>query len=161
MTEGAGPAPGDGLGERLSRAAAVAALQHTLAHGGARLAAALTYYATLSLAPALIVLVSLVGLLGGHAEARVETVLDAVGEVAPGAVVQALEGPVTSVARGDDAGAFLRVGLAVALWAASGYVGAFSWTAELACGVSRHEGFRRRAPRQFAIAAATLVAWRR
>lgn len=133
------------------------ALRSTLAHGGTRLAAALTYYATLSLAPALIVVVSLVGLLGGESGANAAAMLDAVSEVAPPAVVKALEGPVTSVARGDYAGEFFWIGLATALWAASGYVGTFIWAVDLVCAVGCREPLWRRLPRQLAIAAATLV----
>lgn len=133
------------------------ALRSTLEHGGSRLAAALTYYATLSLAPALIVLVSLVGLFGDESGANAAAVLEAVGEVAPPAVVEALEGPVTSITRGDYAGEFFWVGLVVALWAASAYVGTFIWTADLVCSAERREPTWRRLPRQLAIAAASLL----
>jgi len=133
------------------------ALQGTLAHGGTRLAAALTYYAALSLAPALIVLVSLVGLLGDGSGANADAILEAVGEVAPPAAVEALRGPVESVARGDYATEFFWVGLLLALWAASGFVSTFIWAADLMCEVERREPSWRRIPRQLAIAAASLV----
>lgn len=157
MTEATGPAPGDESKVSLSRALLVAVFRRALAHGGTRLAAALTYYATLSLAPAVIVLVSLVGLFGGDPGARADTVLEAVGDVAPEAVVEALEGPVQSMVRGDDAGTFLWLGLVVALWAASGYVGAFMWATDVLCDRARREPLWRRLPRQVAIAAAALI----
>ena len=133
------------------------ALRSTLAHGGTRLAAALTYYATLSLAPAMIVLVSLIGLVGGGSEQNGEVILEAVGEVAPPAVVEALEGPVEAIARGDYAGEFFWIGLILALWAASGYVGTFIWAADVMCQVERRESALRRIPRQLVIAVASLV----
>jgi membrane protein len=136
---------------------ALLALRRTLDHGGTRLAAALTYYSTLSLAPAVIVLVSVVGLFGDESGARAAGILEALGEVAPAAVVDALEGSVESVTRGDSAGEFFWLGLALALWAASGYVGAFIWAADLACGSGRREPTWRRVPRQLAIAAASLL----
>jgi len=135
----------------------VVAFRRTLEDGGTRLAGALTYYATLSLAPALIVLVSVVGLFGDASGANAAAILDAVGEVAPPAVVDALEGPVTSIVRGDYAGEFFWLGLAVALWAASGYVGTFIWAADLVCAVERREPAWRRIPRQLAIAVVTLL----
>jgi membrane protein len=133
------------------------AVRSTLAHGGTRLAAALTYYATLSLAPAMIVLVSLIGLIGGGSEQNGEAILEAVGEVAPPAVVDALEGPVEAIARGDYAGEFFWVGLILSLWAASGYVGTFIWAADVMCEVERREPALRRIPRQLAIAVVSLV----
>ena len=79
------------------------------------------------------------------------------GEVAPPAVVEALEGPVEAIARGDYAGEFFWVGLVLALWAASGYVGTFIWAADVMCEVERREPALRRIPRQLAIAVASLV----
>jgi membrane protein len=132
------------------------ALRGTLAHGGTRLAAALTYYAALSLAPALIVLVSLVGLLGDGSGANADAILEAVGDVAPPAAVEALRGPVESIARGDYATEFFWVGLLLALWAASGFVSTFIWAADVMCEVERREPSWRRIPRQLAIAAVSL-----
>lgn len=146
-------APARGAWHRLP----VLAARRTLEHGGTRLAAALTYYATLSLAPAMIVIVSLVGLLGGGSGQNADEILEAVGEVAPPAVVEALEGPVEGIARGEYAGEFFWVGLVLALWAASGYAGTFIWAADVMCEVERREPALRRIPRQLAIAVASLV----
>jgi membrane protein len=88
-------------------------------------AAALTYYAILSLFPALLVLVSGLRLLG---PAVVNTVVDNLSAaVAPGAVRQILRGAIDNIQRGGQgtAGLLAVVGLAAALWSASGYVGAF------------------------------------
>jgi membrane protein len=154
---GAAPGSGDAPQPAAAYRLPLTALQDTLAHGGTRLAAALTYYAALSLAPALIVLVSLVGLLGGGSAANAEAILEALGEVAPPAAVEALRGPVESIARGDYADEFFWLGLFVALWAASGFVSTFIWAADLMCEVERREPTWRRVPRQLAIAAASLL----
>jgi membrane protein len=87
-------------------------------------AAALTYYGVLSLFPALIALVSIVGLVGDPATVT-RVLLDIVSKLSPTAV-DSLEGPIREItANRGGAGIALVVGLAAALWSASNYVGAF------------------------------------
>ncbi|GAA3209980.1 YihY/virulence factor BrkB family protein [Oerskovia jenensis] len=89
------------------------------------LAAALTYYAVLASAPALLAVVSLIGLVG-DSEKIVAQVLDVASSVVPADAMATIEPLVEQVAGGSDrAGLALIVGLVVALWSASGYVGAF------------------------------------
>ncbi len=85
------------------------------------LAAALTYYGVLSIFPALIVLVSLLGLLGRQDAAEVVGSLTA---LAP-AEVRDLLGQGLSQVRSTGAGLAAVIGLVLALWAASGYIAAF------------------------------------
>lgn len=87
-------------------------------------AAALTYYAVLSLFPAAIVLTALLGLLG-DSRVSVSSMLEFVGEVAPADAVETVQGPLESVVGGQGSGALLSVGLLFALWSATGYVSAF------------------------------------
>jgi membrane protein len=86
-------------------------------------AAALTYYAVLSIFPALLVLVSLVDLAG---QGTIEALLDNLGRVAPGSVNEILATAIRNLqqTRGS-AGVLALVGLGVALWSASGYIAAF------------------------------------
>lgn len=87
------------------------------------LAAALTYYAILAIFPALLALVSIVGLLSKPAA---RSLTDNITRVAPSAVRSTLTGIVTQAqASGDKALIPLIIGVAVALWSASGYVAAF------------------------------------
>jgi membrane protein len=88
-------------------------------------AAALTYYGLLSLFPGLIALISIVGLVGDPNGAT-ETITEIVTTIGPQSAAQTFAGPIESVAsdRGTAGTAFV-FGLAVALWSASGYVGAF------------------------------------
>ena len=88
-------------------------------------AAALTYYGLLSLFPALIALVSIIGLVGDP-ETTTRKVTEVVTELGPDSAAETFRGPVESIAthRGTAGIAFV-LGLAVALWSASGYVGAF------------------------------------
>ncbi len=88
-------------------------------------AAALTYYGLLSLFPGLIALVSIVGLVGDPKGAT-QTITEVVTAIGPQSAAQTFAGPIESVAsdRGTAGTAFV-LGLALALWSASGYVGAF------------------------------------
>jgi membrane protein len=88
-------------------------------------AAALTYYGLLSLFPALIALVSIVGLVGDPATTT-KTLTDMVTKLGPSSAADTFAGPIKSITghRGA-AGILFVVGLATALWSASGYVGAF------------------------------------
>ncbi|MGJ9413801.1 YihY/virulence factor BrkB family protein [Aeromicrobium sp. CF4.19] len=88
------------------------------------LAAALTYYSVLALFPALIALVSLLGVVGQGAS-TVDAVLDIAGDFVPAATLDTIEPVVTSMTETPAAGLGLLVGLLGALWSASGYVGAF------------------------------------
>jgi YihY family inner membrane protein len=86
-------------------------------------AAALTYYAVLSIFPALLVLISLVDLAG---QGTIQALLDNLGRVAPGSVNDVLAAAIRNLqqTRGS-AGVLALVGLAAALWSASGYIAAF------------------------------------
>jgi membrane protein len=88
-------------------------------------AAALTYYAVLSIFPALIALISIVGLVADPATiTRVLT--DTISQLGPSSTVETLQKPIQEItASSGKAGLALIIGLAGALWTASGYVGAF------------------------------------
>jgi membrane protein len=112
---------------RLPRRSWWAALRRTVrGYGNDNLtdwAAALTYYAVLSVFPGLLVLVSLLGLVG---HAATDRLLGTVGTLAPGPARQILTGSVHGVSQAHGAAGVLAIlGLAGALWSASGYVGAF------------------------------------
>ncbi|WP_221933718.1 YihY/virulence factor BrkB family protein [Aeromicrobium piscarium] len=88
------------------------------------LAAALTYYATLSLFPALLAVVSLLGVVG-QADRTTDAVLDVLADLLPSSTVDTLRGPIETLANAPTAGLALVTGVLGALWTASGYVGAF------------------------------------
>jgi membrane protein len=88
-------------------------------------AAALTYYGLLSLFPALIALVSIIGLVGDPASTT-RTVTQIVTKLGPSSAADTFAGPIKSItSHRSAAGILLVVGLATALWSASSYVGAF------------------------------------
>ncbi|MFL5828238.1 MAG: YihY/virulence factor BrkB family protein, partial [Thermoleophilaceae bacterium] len=88
-------------------------------------AAALTYYSVLSLFPALLCLVALLGVLGQYPQ-TVDSIMSIIGKVAPASTVQSIRGPIEGVVKSKGgAGALLGVGLLGSIWSASGYLGAF------------------------------------
>lgn len=88
------------------------------------LAAALTYYAVLALFPAAIAILSLVGLVGQDEE-TVDTLLQILRDVGASGAADTLGPTLTELSQTRNAGLGLIIGLVVALWSASGYVGAF------------------------------------
>jgi membrane protein len=86
-------------------------------------AAALTYYGVLAIFPALIALVSILGLVGTSAT---QPLLDNLAQVAPGPVKDILTNTLENLQKSrGSAGVMFFVGLGVALWSASGYVAGF------------------------------------
>jgi membrane protein len=88
-------------------------------------AATLTYYGLLALFPALIVLVSIVGLVGDP-QSTTNTLTDIVTSVGPESAAATFEGPIRQVTESrSTAGFALIASTLIALWSASGYLGAF------------------------------------
>ena len=88
-------------------------------------AATLTYYGLLSLFPALIALVSIVGLVGDP-QSTTNTLTDIVNKVGPDSAASTFEGPIRQVTESRaTAGFALVTSTLIALWSASGYLGAF------------------------------------
>jgi membrane protein len=88
-------------------------------------AAALTYYGLLALFPALIALLSLVGLFADP-QSTTKTITDIVTQIGPSSAAQTFAGPIQSITSNQSAAGIIFVaGLVVALWSASKYVGAF------------------------------------
>lgn len=89
------------------------------------IAAALTYFAVLSLFPGLIAIFSLLGVIG-QGQAASDAVLDIVDQVAPEDIADTIREPIEQIASSPAAGFALVTGILLAIWSASGYVGAFS-----------------------------------
>jgi membrane protein len=86
-------------------------------------AAALTYYGVLSIFPALIALVSIIGLIGDSAT---KPLLDNLGGFAPGPAHDILENALNGLTQSRGGASLLFiVGIAGAIWSASAYIGAF------------------------------------
>jgi membrane protein len=87
-------------------------------------AAALTYYSVLSLFPFLVVLVSLLGVLGS--QDSIDGMLRIVDDLGSGSAADTVRPVIENIVENSGtAGVALVLGVAVGLWSASGYIGAF------------------------------------
>jgi membrane protein len=119
-------------------------------------AAALTYYAILALFPALAALVSILGLVGDPVTTT-NTLLDIVRQIAPEQVAQ-LEQPIADLtSKRSAAGVALIVSLALALWSASAYVGAFIRADNAIYEVEEGRPFWRLRPLQIVVTLVVIV----
>jgi membrane protein len=119
-------------------------------------AAALTYYGVLALFPALIALVSVVGLLG---ESTVNALVENIKEIpATGAGKTAVLKTIDSISshRREALGAFI-LGIGLALWSASGYVGAFIRASNTIYETEEGRPFYRLRPLQLAVTLAVVL----
>ncbi|MDX6685668.1 MAG: rane protein [Baekduia sp.] len=118
-------------------------------------AAALTYYGILAIFPAIIALVSIIGLVGPSAT---QPLLDNLGALAPGPANDILSGAVKQVANGrSSAGVAFVVGLVLAIWSASGYVGAFARAANAIYEVGEGRPFWKLRPIQLAVTTVMIL----
>ena len=86
-------------------------------------AAALTYYGILAIFPALLVVVSVIGLIG---ESATDTLIENLEEVAPGPAQEIFTNAIRNLeGAGGASGVALVIGLGGAIWASSGYVNGF------------------------------------
>jgi membrane protein len=117
-------------------------------------AAALTYYGVLSIFPALIALVSIVGIVGDPATVT-RALTDVISSIGPASAVETFKGPIEGITKSSGtAGILLLVGIASALWTASGYVGAFMRASNVIYEVEEGRSFFKLRPLQMLV---TLV----
>lgn len=120
-------------------------------------AAALTYYGLLSLFPALIALISLVGLFADPQETT-RKLTEIVNQIGPETASDTFAGPIESLTSNRAAsGALLVVGLLASLWSASGYVGAFMRAANSVHDTSEERPFWKLRPLQLALTLAMVL----
>ena len=118
-------------------------------------AAALTYYGVLSIFPALIVLVSIVGLAGDSAT---QSLLDNVNALGPGPAQDIVTGAIKQISGSQGtAGVAFVLGLAAALWSASGFIGAFTRAANVVYEVGEGRPFWKLRPLQLGMTLLLLI----
>jgi membrane protein len=118
-------------------------------------AAALTYYGILSIFPALVALVSIVGLVGRSAT---NALLENLGAFAPGPAKQILANALNELAAAKGAaGILFLVGLAGALWSASGYIRAFMRAANVIWDVEEGRPIWKTLPLRLAVTLVLVV----
>jgi membrane protein len=118
-------------------------------------AAALTYYAILSIFPALLVLVAVLGLIG---DSVTQPLLDNLKTVAPGPAQDIFTNAIRNLQKSQGAaGVLFVVGLLAALWSASGYIGAFTKAANAIWDVEEGRPPWRTIPLRLAVTTLMLV----
>jgi len=120
-------------------------------------AAALTYYSLMSLFPALIALVAIVGLVFDPQEVT-DAITDVVTQLGPSSASETFSGPIESITSNSTAsGVLLIVGVSLALNAASGYVGTFIRASNIIWETPEGRGFFKLRPLQIAITLAMIM----
>ena len=118
-------------------------------------AAALTYYAVLSIFPGLLVVVSLLGLLGKSATQPLITNLT---QAAPTSVRQIISNAVGNLQHGHGAAGFAAIiGIVLALWSASGYIAAFMRAANVVWDVPEGRPFWKITPVRIGVTVLIMV----
>lgn len=120
------------------------------------LAAALTYYAVLAIFPGILALLSLLGLFG-QAQSTTNQVLEIVGQFAPRDTLETIRPTIEGLASNQAAGLTFVIGLAGAIWSASGYVNAFSRAMNRVYEVEEGRGFLKLRPQMLLVTIVVLV----
>lgn len=120
-------------------------------------AAALTYYGLLSLFPALIAMVSLIGIFGDPRTTTAK-LTEIIEELGPASAAETFEGPIKSIVQDQGtAGLAFVLGLAAAFWSASGYVGAFTRASNIIYETTEGRPFWKLRPLQIAVTLAMIA----
>jgi membrane protein len=121
------------------------------------LAAALTYYSVLALFPGLLAVVSIMGLVGADNDAMRSTILDVLAPLVDDSTLESVRKLIDQLSASQAAGYALVIGLAGALWSASGYIGAFSRAMNRVYGVEEGRPFWKLRPLQLLITVVSVA----
>ena len=118
-------------------------------------AAALTYYGVLAIFPAILALVSILGLMG---PSTTQPLIDNLGKVARGPAKDIVTAAIENLQRSQGAaGVLFVVGLAAALWSASGYVAAFMRASNAIYDVEEGRPFWKKGPVRLGVTLVLLL----
>jgi membrane protein len=118
------------------------------------IAAGLTYYAVLAVVPGLIVLLSILGL----THTNTSLIENQVHSVVPGSAASVIQTLITQASHNHSgAGIAAIVGVVIALWSASGYVGAFMRAANRVYNIGEGRPIWKKAPIRLGITAFAVV----
>lgn len=118
-------------------------------------AAALTYYGVLAIFPALLALVSILGLLG---PSTIDSVIKNLSSIAPGSVRDILTTALEQLKGGQGKALIaLIVGIVLALWSASGYVAAFMRASNIVYDIGEGRPVWKTLPVRLGITAAVVI----
>jgi membrane protein len=118
-------------------------------------AAALTYYAILSIFPALLALVSILGVIG---QSATQPLIDNLSSVAPGPAKDILTNALKGLQSNKGTSSVtLIIGLVAAIWSASGYIGAFMDAANAVWDAPEGRPFWKKIPLRLGVTIVMLV----
>lgn len=118
-------------------------------------AAALTYYGVLAVFPALLALVSVLGLIG---DSVTQPLLDELATATPGPVQEILTDAIENLqGSGGASGLFFVIGLLGAVWSASGYVAGFMRASNAIHGVEEGRSFLKALPTRVGLTVLLMV----
>jgi membrane protein len=120
------------------------------------LAAALTYYAVLSLFPAALALIAILGLVGQD-RSTIDSVLQVLNDVGASSAVATVRPALEHLMASQASGPALVIGVVGALWSASGYIGAFGRAMNRVYEVGEGRPFWKLRPLQIAITVIALL----
>ena len=123
---------------------------------GPDLAGSLTYYGVLSLFPAILVVISLLGVFGQGA-ATADAMMGMLADVAPDEILDPVRAPIESLVTTPAAGLALIVGTTVALWSSSRYVWALGRAMNRVFGVDEGRPLWRVMPAGLGLTALLIV----
>jgi membrane protein len=119
-------------------------------------AASLTYYGVLALFPGLLAIASLLALIGQGGRAM-DALFDIVEQFAPADALDVIEEPLEQFSTSPAAGWGFVTGLVLAIWSASGYVGAFSKAMNRVYEIDEGRPFWKLRPMQVVVTIIVLV----
>lgn len=119
-------------------------------------AASLTYYGVLALFPGLLALTSLLALVG-QGQRAINGLFKIVEQFAPSDALDIIREPIEDFSASPAAGLGFVTGLLIAIWSASGYVGAFSRAMNQIYEIDEGRPFWKLRPMQLLVTIITLV----
>ena len=120
-----------------------------------RLAAALTYYAVLSVVPGLIVLISVVGFVGHNVASRVTSQVES---LVPGSIAAFVHSLINQAQhQKGGAGITAVIGLVIALWSTSSYVNAFRQASNIIYGIGEGRPIWKTIPLRLGVTVVAVV----
>lgn len=143
------------LGRGRKRSILINSIRNVITDQGLDLAAGLAFYALLSMAPATLALVSMLGVVG-EAKSTTEAVLSLAAELSSEAS-EAIRPLVTELVSSSAAGLTLIASVLVAIWSSSKYVGAFGRAANRAYSVRESRPFWKLKPMMLLITLVLLL----
>ncbi|WP_347882108.1 YihY/virulence factor BrkB family protein [Amnibacterium sp. CER49] len=121
------------------------------------IAAALVYYAVLALGPAIVAIVSILGLLSPSTISSLSNQILKPALAGSPSTYTLIDGLLTNASKAPGAGIGLVVGIVGAIWSASGYVGAFGRAMNRIYGIPEGRPVWKLRPTQLAVTLAVLV----